>query len=153
MATPKQIKLIQTLRGKLMLTREEYLCLLSSYGVESSKNLNDNDAGHLLNMLIDMGVTAKVWVNRNSRQPRQKKYDDLRGRDPDMATPRQLRMIEAMWAEVSRATDEEGREKALRVFLGRFKVSDIRFVDKRTASKIITALENMAASKEKQHAA
>lgn len=153
MATPKQIKLIHVLRGKLMLTREEYQCLVSSYGVGSSKDLSDSDAGHLLNMLIDMGVAAKVWVNHSGRQSRQKKYDDLRGRDQDMATPRQLRMIEAMWAEVSRATDDDGREKALRVWLGRFKVSDIRFVDKRTASKIITALESMAASKEKQHAA
>jgi len=68
------------------------------------------------------------------------KYNNLATRK-GMATPAQLRKIEAMWADRARAAD---RDASLRQFLQhKFSVSDVRFLDRRRASDVIVALERM----------
>lgn len=69
-----------------------------------------------------------------------KRFDDL-GRRPGMATPKQLRKIEAMVADRFRAEDKGA---ALRQWLkDRFGVADLRFLPRYRASDVIVALEKM----------
>lgn len=149
--TKGQIKAIHTLKSKLGLCDEYYRCMLSQYGAGSSKDLTFEEAEGLLAALQQMAEEAGVGRARN---PKGKKYDDLEAkgkRDPDMATPRQLRMIEGVWADVSYMGNARDRAKALRAFIERrFAVSDLRFVTKATASRIIKALETMLSSKIKK---
>ena len=82
--------------------------------------------------------------SRNNRL----KYEEL-GRRPGMATPRQLRMIEGMWAGVSRTHKEDHRQRALRKFIFRIThVEDMRFLENWQVQKIIRALEAMKEQKE-----
>ena len=149
--TKGQIKAIHTLKSKLGLCDEYYRCMLSQYGVESSKDLTFEEAEGLWATLQQMATEAGIGKKKISRG---KKYDDLEAdgkRDPSMATPRQLRMIEAVWADVSYMGNSKDRAKALRAFIEkRFRVSDLRFVTKANASKIIKTLETMLSSKMKK---
>lgn len=149
MAKPDQIKLIHVLKNQLRMTRDDYEAMLYGFGVESSTQLSDADANTFQNKLIEMGISAGVWKQRGRNSNKKQKYEDLAGR-PDMATPKQLRMIESVWADVSRAENDEARAIALRHFLARFNCSDIRFASKSVASMIINALLKMKSDKERR---
>ncbi|GAB1351356.1 hypothetical protein MASR1M12_00860 [Erysipelotrichia bacterium] len=148
MATQAQIKIIHTLKTALRMTKEEYEAMLYGFGVESSKQLSDAAANEFENKLIEMGISAGVWRQRGQKSNK-KRFDDL-GSRPDMATPKQLRMIESIWREVSRADSDENRAVALRHFIEKYGVSDIRFANKSVASKIINALLTMKSTKWRQ---
>jgi hypothetical protein len=71
------------------------------------------------------------------------RYGDLADR-PGMASPKQLRMIELLWKEVSDVKGFKKRKAALRSFLSNhFKVSDLRFISSEKAAKIIFGLKQM----------
>ncbi len=152
--TKGQIKAIHTIKSKIGLCDEYYRCMLSQYGVESSKDLTFEQAEGLWATLQQMAKEAGIGKRKITKG---KKYDDLEAdgkRDPSMATPRQLRMIEAIWSDVSYMGNARERAKALRVFIEkRFRVSDLRFVTKTNASKIIKTLEAMLQSKMKKKGA
>lgn len=141
-----QKMLIHQLASLLGIPKDVYKeMLLNSYNVDSSKDLSFEQAGELIKSLKKDAITAGLWENKKSFQKH--KYNNLAGRE-DMATPKQLRMIEAMWADYSVMRDKDQRAKALRSFLNnRFGVSDMTFVDKKTASKLIFALEKMLKQK------
>jgi hypothetical protein len=87
---------------------------------------------------------ASAVLNRlNGERPRRRgktRHREFDGRI-GMATSKQLRKIEAMWAEIARAKDKDG---SLRQFIqNRFGVSDLRFLDRKRASDVIVALEKM----------
>ena len=103
----------------------------------SISGLSFDQARQILNELAPQ--TGSHHYRKNHGYGRQK-YQDLPPRS-NMATPKQLRCIEGMWAERSRATD---KPSSLRQFLqNKFSVSDIRFLDRSRASQVITALEKM----------
>ena len=133
---------------------------------ESEKSLTDNVApyiqrspellnvgqvlvadGHRLNFLVKYPSTGKpcratliVYVDWKSFY--------LAGWEI-MASPKQLRMIEAMWADVSRAGTYAARANALKQFLHRFGVyGGLKAVTIYQARKIVTALQTM---KENNH--
>ena len=61
-----------------------------------------------------------------------------------MATPKQLRMIEALWFKVSRQTNDTDRKNALNSFIQRIiGVQNIRFLKKTDINKLKKAMENM----------
>lgn len=133
-----QIKAIHALKRALGMDEETYRQMLSGFaGVQSSKELTTLQADRLI---VDMKRKAgQDTLTRHSAG----RHESLQGR-PGMATPAQLRKIEATWREVSRAEDPAARAKALRGFLFRIaRVSDLRFLDSKGASKIICALETM----------
>lgn len=141
MSTPGQIKKIKTLQGKLGLGDEGYKLLLSNYWVKSCTELTDKEAGDLIDKLEAMAVEQGVWTPK----PRtDKKYDNLAKRD-GFATPKQCRMIEAMFREVSWYKDKpKAFDHAFRNFLHRIAhVDDVTFVVKEDVSKVIKALERM----------
>jgi phage gp16-like protein len=133
MATKKQIKVIHTLKNRLGWSDEEYRRFLSEQTngfCVSSLEIGDE--------LLDK-IISKMRRLANQYY----KYEDLDGRE-GMASPKQLRMIEAMWKDVSRAKSDDERLKALRAFLlNRFGVSDLRFLESWQVRKVIEALKNM----------
>jgi hypothetical protein len=138
--TKQQIKLIHTLKSKLKLSDEEYRLRLSDYWVNTSKNLSYDEAEDFITKLKKEAIEKGVWTNRFNRSSR---FNELAGRE-GMATPAQLRMIEAMWKKVSYTHDPAKRQSALRKILFRIaKVEDLRFLRSKDVSKIVNAFKNM----------
>ncbi len=68
--------------------------------------------------------------------------NNLANRGKDYPSPSQLRKIEVLWKNVSRAKND----KSLRAFIKRLtKKSDITFILRDDASKVINALNKMGA--------
>lgn len=136
----KQIALIHMLVGALGIPDEAYReTLMHNFGVTTSKALTHSDAEELIGALEERAIEKGVWRRYEGRS----KYERL-GQRPGMATPAQLRKIEALWKGASTAMDTKAREKGLRTFLHRhFKVSDLRFLPMGKVSKVIYTLERM----------
>lgn len=142
MISLSQIKQIHTLKSILGLDEELYQEMLMSFGVTTCKNLTFTEAGILLEILTSKAVAAGKWQRQN------KKYADFELRDKDMATPAQMRKIEIMWAGLCYEKTTENIQKTLRKFISKhFKVSDIRFIDKFTATKIIHVIDKIKIEK------
>lgn len=122
-----------------------YREMLMTFGVQSSKNLTDTEAGIFIEVLEAKAEKFEDWVKRP------KKYADLY-RDENMATQAQLRYIEGLWKEVAYFDDEDFNKKSLRKFLkSKFKIDDIMFLTKAKATKVIQGIKGMKASLEKKN--
>ncbi|MDI1471907.1 hypothetical protein THER_1667 [Thermodesulfovibrio sp. N1] len=138
--TKGQIRIIHTLKNRLGWDESQYRGFLmwnTDRFVTSSLELSYEEAERIIIKMRHKAVMAGVW------QDRQRKYDELDGRE-NMATAAQLRKIEAIWAEVSRAKTEAERKKALRNLLWKkFRITDIRFLEDWQVRKVIKMLEAM----------
>lgn len=136
-------------RKLLGLSEELYReMLLSRYKVKSSTDLNEQQAKQFLNLLRDQAKSAGVFKPKKQYAFQKYKHNNLADRDDDMATPAQLRKIEAIWFEVSVQTNDESREKALNSFLKRITgVDNIKFLPKYQVQKVIKALYAMKSQK------
>lgn len=144
MATSSQIRKIHTLKNFIGLDDDLYREMLMTFGVQSSKNLTDTEAGIFIEVLEAKAEKFEDWVKRP------KKYADLY-RDENMATQAQLRYIEGLWKEVAYFDDEDFNKKSLRKFLkSKFKIDDIMFLTKAKATKVIQGIKGMKASLEKK---
>ena len=145
MATTSQIRKIHTLKNFIGLDDDLYREMLMTFGVQSSKNLTDTEAGIFIEVLEAKAEKFEDWVKRP------KKYADLY-RDENMATQAQLRYIEGLWKEVAYFDDEDFNKKSLRKFLkSKFKIDDIMFLTKAKATKVIQGIKGMKASLEKKN--
>lgn len=140
----KQITKIHVLIGALKMPDEAYRqTLLHNFGVTTSKALTYSEAEGLIEALETRAIEKGVWKKYEGRA----KYEKL-GVRTDMATPAQLRKIEALWNDASTLQDAKAREKGLRTFLYRhFKVSDLRFLPGAKVRKVVHALECMKKQK------
>jgi len=146
--TARQIKKIHTLKSRLKLSDNEYRYILSDYWVNTSKDLTAEEAEDLIRRLQQKAISLGVWSDWRRRS--RLRYEDT-GRRPGMASPAQLRMIEAIWKEVSRAKTEFERKKTLQAFLRRIVgVNDMRDLETIHARKVIEALRTMKRSREVQ---
>ena len=137
-----QIKQIHTLKNILGLDDEVYREMLMSFGVATCKNLTFTEAQILVEILSEKAIAAGKWQRPN------KKYADLESRHIDMATPAQMRKIEIMWGELYNVKTYENTQRTLRKFIqNHFKISDIRFIDKLTATKIIHVISKIKIQK------
>ena len=140
MSTQLQIKQIHTLKNILGLDDDLYRDMLASFDVCSSKSLTETEANIFISILND-----KVKVLKNSGY---KKYDELNGRNPIMATPLQLRKLEATWQDICNSDDAKEQKRSLRAYIRKqFHIDDIRFMTKATASRIIAILEQIRIKK------
>ncbi|MBF0459580.1 MAG: DUF1018 domain-containing protein [Nitrospirae bacterium] len=158
--TAGQIKKIKTLQRAIGVDDGVYEFLVKEYSydrVTSCTGMSYHEAGRLIDHLETIALKMNIkWEKKHSKCD---KYKCLDGRDTYMATPKQLRMIEAMWKARSYAATPADKEKMLRHFLGRFGVSDILFLTKGDVRKVKKALDNMpiltavsAARRRKQYA-
>lgn len=149
MANNKLLAKIHIAKKELGLEDEIYRDILyRKFRVRSSKSLADSQAMVLINHFKALG-----WKEKSKRgnapqntgatcvgEPATKKYDDQKG-DLYSASPQIKRKIEAMWHDLYRGNEET---KHLRQWLfNRFRVSDINFLDKRTAYDAVEALKAM----------
>ena len=142
---PSQIKAIHTAIHKLGMDDETYRDMLHSrYGVTSCKDLTWRQAEELLTSL---NGTAPSHTSPASHKSHALKYTDMDGR-PGFASGSQLRLVDAMFNQVTRAQGEEAIEKALNSFCNRIAhVAGIRMVKGWQVEKIVRALEAMGAQK------
>lgn len=135
-----QIVKIHALKKNLGWDEMTYREFLSTQfaGRTSSKQLNANEAALLIGLMEHMVGRSGAW------KPNEKKYDDLKDRGALMATPKQLRLIEALWAGVSRTTGEKDRGQALNKLLNnKFGIGDIKWIKRSEVNKIVKMLKAM----------
>ena len=104
----------------------------------------------LMKLEIDAGRRGRSayarWLNARYVQ----KFNEL-GKRKFKASPKQLRAIEAMWAQVSRASTAQDRSKALNAFCKRLTgVEVITWICKDDAKIIIKAIQAMGAKSPEQ---
>lgn len=142
-ASLPQIRTIQMLRKKLKLDNGEYYGILDSYGAAHCNELPFESAKQLIDSLKKTAISCGVWEEKKGAR----KYDNLKNREPNMATPSQLRLVEGLWSDVSYAPPDQ-RITALRRFLFTIvKVSDPRFLTMVMVRKVVKALETMKKKK------
>ena len=137
-----QIKMIHALKSALGMTDDVYRTALEiKFGVKTSKALTMSQADKLIADWQEAAVLAGTWLRGKE------KYESMKER-LGMASPAQLRMVEAYWKEVSRAKTVKEREARLRGFVMRIaKVSDLRFLDTDGVRKVVAALKAMKSRK------
>ena len=136
--TPEQVKKIHVYKSKLKMSDEDYrerVRLLHG----SSTTCKDLTFMQANDLMAEMEFLAYM---RGVEFVPGHKYEEL-GRREDMATPKQLRMIEAMWKDVSHYKHSVERARALRSFLRRFGVSDMRFISQPSVRAIVAAMKSM----------
>lgn len=143
-ANYKQIRLIHALKTAMDMDDSAYRAALSEWNVSSSKELEQFQATLLIKNWEHKAIKMGAW------QPKGKqKYENWGGRLGYMATPAQLRMIEAMWAEVSYTSGYSKRAKALQRFIKRIVgIDDLKWLQRNQVEKIIKALQAMKKTKE-----
>lgn len=135
----QDFKVIHGLARLLGLNDEAYRDMLNDrYHVRSSKDLNPQQRFQLIKELRE-----KVHGNVQ-------KFNEL-GKRKFKASPKQLRAIEAMWAQVSRATNSADRRKALNAFCKRLTgVEVITWICKDDAKILFKAIQAMGAKSPEQ---
>ncbi len=136
MATNNQLAKIHIAKKDLDLDDYDYRFFLrTETGKSSAKLLTEQEATSVLDMFKRLGWTPKT------SKPKSKKYEDLANRD-GMASPKQLRMIEAMWMTGSNI--REKNPAALRSFLNhKFGISDLRFIEDNQVGRIVRSIKSI----------
>jgi hypothetical protein len=133
-----KIKMLQRALGIDRGVYEEMLMI--GYGVSSCKELNYDQAQDLIRQLEKDAIDAGVWEKRRSATTKWK-YNELEGRE-GYATPKQLRMLNAMW-HTSQAVREK-TDKAFESYVERIAgVTSIRFLKSYQVSKVKKAIEGL----------
>lgn len=134
-----QIKKIKTLQSKMKMPDEDYRLRLSEYWAKSCKELSYSEAENFIKELTALAKEKGVWSTGKE------KYDNL-GHRQGMAAPSKLRMIEAMWKNISYVHDAHKREAALRKFIFKIAhVDSLEFLTTDGADKVINALRHIKA--------
>lgn len=135
---PTQIKKLHALKTVLAMDDGAYRTALAACGVSSSKSLSYSGAAELIEDFEGKAIRAGVW-KRTGAPVNERRREGF-------ATSAQLELIEALWSEVSTASD---KKTALRRFVTRqAKVSDLRFLRDGDTSKVICALRAMQRQKQ-----
>lgn len=142
--TKQQIIKLHVLKQQLNLSEEEYGAALESYCVNTSKDLTYEQAGDLINKLNKL--LPKSLRDKPEKQIK-KKYDELGIRYNEQkkehyATPKQLRMIEAMWMTSERVHNKT--EGAFLKFVKRITGKDrIEWLLMSDIRKIVNAIKSL----------
>lgn len=133
-ATRKQLALIHIGKKRLGLDEETYRTVLRNVtSKRSAAQLTVDEAGRVIDHMVELGFRIEAKDDRRGR------FRDLRGR-PGMASDRELRLIEALWAEIARGDPK----RTLRRFVWRMcRVSDVRFLTSQDAYVVIEAIKKM----------
>jgi len=140
MATSKQIKIIHMLKNIIGISDEEYRAKireLTNGFCESSKELSNEVASKFIDELKNIAIKQSVWKKYGTEY-----LSEMDGRE-GYASAKQLRMIEAMYAEKFKGP-RKLREKALRKFVKRIVgVDDLRWLRSEDVKKVIKAIESL----------
>lgn len=141
-----QIAKIHWLKNALSLRDEEYGAALESYGVVSSKDLTYEQAADLISKLVKL-LPKGLTPNPSPKERGSLKYDELGIRWNDRlkehyATPKQLRMLEAMWMSSPRVENKNNEAflKFVKRVSGKEKIQWVMMSDVRKIKKAIESL-------------
>ncbi|HBE45717.1 MAG TPA: hypothetical protein DDW17_09845 [Deltaproteobacteria bacterium] len=139
--TNYQKKLIHTIVHSIGMPDEDYRGLLRRwFDVDTCLNLSYRQAEVMIQRLRYIAEKQGRWEHREGSKS---KYEDF-GEREGFASPKQLRMIEAMWCDVSYQPNQEAKLRALNKFVyGFFHISNMRFLEGWQAKKLIRALQEM----------
>lgn len=134
MATHKQLARIHILKQERQMDDDDYRDFLESrFGVRSSRALTEQQAFDAIEALG--GESKEQYRERFNRDP---------GRRDGFATPKQLRKIEALWADVSYVKDDVRKQReAFDKFLYRRFKCWFRSIPQNKVGPIIKTLETM----------
>ncbi len=140
----RRVRKIHALKNALALSEDEYrLTLLHNFRVDSSKMLTGGQQEELIKEMESQATERGVWQKYEGKA----RFESY-GKRSGMASPAQLRKIEALWKDASDTRDQKSRAKALRSFLNRhFKIADLRFLDQATTNKVIHTLNHIVRQK------
>lgn len=141
-----QIAKIHTLKNQLRLSEEEYGAALEGYGVATSKDLSYEQAADLIKRMIKL-LPKSLTPNPSPKERGLLKYDELGIRWNEKlreyyATPKQLRMLEAMWMTSPRVEHktEEAFLRFVKRISGKDKLEWVMMSDVRRIKKAIESL-------------
>lgn len=135
------IRKIHWIKRQAGMSEEEYRTMLASYGVESSKELSYWEGVDLIKKMEGL-VKNKIRHkdNLNRYEELGIRWDEVRGEY--MATPKQLRMIEAMWCTHSLV--DQKNEEALRKFVKRITgVDRLEWLYMSDIKKVVNAIKRL----------
>jgi hypothetical protein len=137
------IKRIKTLQRAAQTGEDDYRAMLAGYGVESCKNLDFKQAAEVISFL--QKLAGQDQGPGSARLP--KRYADLGRRGAEWATAKQLRMLEAMWMDV---TVQKSRVVALSAYqaflMHRWQITSPEMIARDQVSLIKRALDAMRRS-------
>lgn len=146
-ATRRQIAKIHILAKQAGLEDDDYRAALeAATGMRSCKGMSYGEAAAAIRHFDSrqaQGARRKAQGKTVSPEPcaLSRKFEELRDR-PGMATPQELRKIEAMWADI--AIGDPGA--TLRAYLFRMcRVTDLRFLNAEGAYIVIEGIKKMIA--------
>ncbi|MFH0935179.1 MAG: regulatory protein GemA, partial [Pseudomonadota bacterium] len=141
--TSWQVKRLHVLKQALRMPEDAYRAALGAYRVDTCKHLTAVEAASLINLFEMQAFKIGIWKMREAAPAGSKRFEEY-GKRPGMASPKQLRMLEAMWMGVSRQPTRGEKELALGHFIKRITgVDHLRFLDAVDARKVIKAIEAM----------
>lgn len=126
---------IHIAKKELKLSDDDYrLILFSATQKESCKDMTSAELSEVLKEMESRGFKPI-----KTSKPNKTRFNDLANR-ADMASPAQLRKIEATWMSHPRVRHKT--EYALRQFINhKFRIAHLRFVTSAQVGKILTAIE------------
>jgi len=144
-----QKKIIHAIVHALGMPDDDYRALLMRwFNVDTCLKLSYKEAEICIQRLRYIAEKMGKWQPMKERQ---NKFDNYGYRE-GFASPKQLRMIDAMWKEVSYQGDDRTKEQALtRLIFNLFQISDLRFLESYQAKKLISMLQHMKEKPAKQH--
>lgn len=138
-------KVIHTLLSTLGMPDENYRALLwDRYKVNSSKDLSAAQASDLVACLHGLlpAEVRKLYQTPTIAPGTRKRHERMGQRD-GMATPAQLRMLEAEWVRRSRADSLQEKQAAFITWLGRFGITRLEWIPREDVGKILRALQSV----------
>lgn len=147
--TNAQKKIIHTIVHAIGMPDEDYRHLLKKwFNVDTCLKLNYREAEIFIQRLKYIAERMGKWQPMEQRRKKFDEYGDREG----FASPKQLRMIDAMWKEVSYQNDDASKERSLaKLLLNLFQVSHLRFLEDWQARKLIRILQQMKDNPAKHH--
>lgn len=135
-----QIKLIHIAKSKLKLSDDHYRDILSGFGVKSSKELTLQQAAEMIKIFQKLGFKLVT-------KAKDKNFNELGFRSDNKgkmwATPRQLRMLEAMWMTSPQVKIKS--RAALESFCYRIaRVQKMEWIPIWAVEKIVKAIQELA---------
>ncbi len=138
--TPRQIKAIKTLQRRLGLDDGDYrLMLWSVAGVKSCKDLSGPK--------VDLVISHLRRCAGQAAAPRRRPPQGGPA-GPERATALQVKKIEALWGQVSRAPAASQAQALTNWLRNRFKVGALAWLSRQEAEKVIEGLKAMAGRRE-----
>lgn len=105
---------IHIAKKELKISEDNYRLTLSGFGVESAKDLSDNQANELVLLFRKVGWTPKVSPQSSVRSQQSGKYFRIElpvNRGDEYATQKQMNMLCGLWVSYSREKTAESFRK------------------------------------------